>query len=140
MKVAAATVSTDPAPSRSALSHWPVQLMLVPSSAPFLRGARLVVCADCVPFAVPDFHQRYLDGRSVVVGCPKLDDIDVYRRKLAEIVSIASLESLLVVRMEVPCCGGIVRAVVEARDAGAPGLPIQVDTVGIQGGIRTDTL
>jgi len=119
----------------SRLGHWPVQLMLVPPGAPFLKGAHLVVCADCVPFAVPDFHARYLDGKSIVVGCPKLDDLPHYHEKLAAIVAQARPASLTVVRMEVPCCGGIVRAAVDARDAVAPNLLVEVHTVGIEGGI-----
>ncbi len=138
-RAAAATAPTVPAsaeiPAVSHLSHWPVQLMLVPPGAPFLKGADLVVCADCVPFAVPDFHARYLQGRSIVVGCPKLDDLPHYHEKLAAIVAAAGPRSLTVVRMEVPCCGGIVRALVDARNSSAPGLPVEVHTVGIGGGI-----
>jgi hypothetical protein len=121
----------------SMLSHWPVQLMLVPPGAPFLKGSNLVVCADCVPFAVPDFHKRYLDGRSIVVGCPKLDDLDHYREKLKAIIAMAAPAKLTVVRMEVPCCGGIAAAVVEARDLSAPGLPVEVHTVKIGGDITS---
>lgn len=137
---AGAGIEASPVPDAPRLSHWPVQLMLVPPGAPFLKGAHLVVCADCVPFAVPDFHARYLDGRSIVVGCPKLDDLEHYREKLKAIVAEAGPASLTVVRMEVPCCGGIARAVTDARDAAAPGLPVAVHTVGIRGGISRQTL
>lgn len=124
----------------SALGHWPVQLMLVPPSAPFLRGAHLLVCADCVPFAVADFHRRFLTGKSVVVGCPKLDDLPHYFEKLRELVAVARPASLTVLRMEVPCCGGIAQALVQARDAVAPHLPIEIHTIGIQGASRCQTL
>ncbi len=124
----------------SALGHWPVQLMLVPASAPFLRGAHLLVCADCVPFAVADFHRRFLTGKSVVVGCPKLDDLPHYFEKLRELVAVARPASLTVLRMEVPCCGGIAQALVQARDAVAPHLPIEIHTIGIQGASRCQTL
>lgn len=123
-------------PSR--LAHWPIQLRLVPPGAPFLTGADIVVCADCVPFVVADFHQRYLDGRAVLVGCPKLDDLDEYRQKLRQIVAQAKPVSLTVIRMEVPCCAGIAHAVREARDLEAPDLPMEIHTIGIQGSIQRE--
>ena len=129
-----------PAQAPTSLSHWPVQLMLVPPHAPFLAGADVLVCADCVPFAVADFHDRWLAGRAVLVGCPKLDDIDLYREKLRQMVASARPASLTVLRMEVPCCGGIARAVVDARDAAAPGLPVTVCTVGIAGDVRAESV
>ena len=119
------------------LGHWPVQLMLVSPSSPFLKNADLVVCADCVPFAVPDFHDRYLAGRAVVVGCPKLDNLQHYREKLTEILRVAAPQSVTVLRMEVPCCGGLAGAVVEARDLTMPDLPVSVHQIGIKGDIRT---
>jgi Fe-S-cluster-containing hydrogenase component 2 len=133
----AATAPADEEPSR--LGHWPVQLMLVPPNAPFLRGADLLVCADCVPFAVADFHRRYLDGRAVLVGCPKLDNIDYYRDKLAEVFAVAKPRRITVLRMEVPCCGALARAVVEARDEAAPEMPVEIHTIGIHGGVRRET-
>lgn len=129
-----------PSPEPSALANWPVQIRLVPPSAPFLMGADLVVCADCVPFAVPDFHRRYLEGRVVLVGCPKLDDVAADQQKLTAILNLARPRSLTVLRMEVPCCGGIVRAAVAARNATMPDLPIAVHTIGIRSGIEVDTL
>ncbi|MGI5860531.1 MAG: ATP-binding protein [Myxococcales bacterium] len=130
--------STAAGPSQ--LGHWPVQLQLVSPRAPFLQGADLLVCADCVPFAVPDFHQRYLAGRAVVVGCPKLDDIEHYREKLAAIVYHAQPKSLTVLRMEVPCCGGIAQALVAARDVAAPELPVELHTIGVDGSISVQKL
>lgn len=126
--------------SPSALTHWPVQLMLVPPGAPFLKGADLLVCADCVPFAYPDFHRDYLNGRAVLVGCPKLDDLEHYRAKLQEIVATAQPASLTVLRMEVPCCAGIARALIEARDQWAPHMPLAVHTIGIHGDVRKEIL
>ncbi len=119
------------APAKSALSHWPVQLRLVPPTAPFLAGADILVCADCVPFAVPDFHERYLRGRAVLVGCPKLDDLETHRAKLVQILAVAKPRSVTVLRMEVPCCAGLANAVIEARDAAAPNLEIHVEIVPI---------
>jgi NAD-dependent dihydropyrimidine dehydrogenase PreA subunit len=127
------TQSTATIPE-SALSHWPIQIKLVPVGAPFLKQADLLICADCVPFSVPDFHSRYLQGRALLVGCPKLDDIDLYRHKLKEIFSSCDPRSITVLRMEVPCCGGITHAVVEARNLAAPRLPVEIHTIGIQGG------
>lgn len=121
-------------PSR--LTNWPVQLKLVPPNATFLKGADLLVCADCVAYAVPGFHTRYLGGRAVLVGCPKLDDLAYYREKLKAIFTEARPASLTVLRMEVPCCGGIVQAVLEARDLVLPDLPVEIHVVGIGGEIH----
>jgi len=118
----------------SALSHWPVQLMLIPPGADFLDGADLLICADCVPFAVPNFHTRFLDGRAVLVGCPKLDDAGHYRQKLEAIFAAASPRSITVLRMEVPCCGGLAQIVTEARDAAVPDCPLDIRGVRIQDG------
>jgi len=123
---------TEPT-QESALRQWPVQLMLVPPFAPYLAGADLLISADCVPFAVPDFHSRFLEGRAVLVGCPKLDDIQFYREKLANIFEVAKPKSVSVLRMEVPCCGGIAMAAIEARNESGPGIPVDVYTVGIEG-------
>ncbi|HBN09386.1 MAG TPA: 4Fe-4S ferredoxin [Cyanobacteria bacterium UBA8530] len=119
----------------SQLSHWPVQLRLVPPAAPFLQGSDLLICADCVPFAVPDFHSRYLAGRAVLVGCPKLDDLEHYREKLKAVFLEARPSRVTVLRMEVPCCGGLAQAAMEARDRVIPETPLEIHTVGVQGGI-----
>ncbi len=124
----------------SQLGHWPVQLRLVPAFAPFLKNADLLVCADCVAFAVPDFHERYVAGRAVLVGCPKLDDLAYYREKLESIFAEARPRRITVLRMEVPCCGGIANAAVAARNAAAPDVPLEIHTVGIRGGIVTETV
>jgi len=119
---------------QSQLGHWPIQLMLVPPGAPFLSGADILVCADCVPFAVPDFHSKYLAGKAVLVACPKLDDLEFYREKLRAIFATAKPNSLTVLKMEVPCCNGIAMAALEARDYAAPEVPVRVETIGIRGG------
>ncbi len=118
---------------QSQLIHWPVQLKLVPPQAPFLKNSDLLVCADCVPFAVPDFHQRFLRGKALVVGCPKLDDLEYYRNKLKDILKEARPRSLTVIKMEVPCCYGIADSLIEARDQVLPEVPITVHTIGIRG-------
>ena len=123
-------------PPASSLDHWPVQLMLVPPHARFLQGADLLVCADCVPFAVPDFHARYLSGRAVVVGCPKLDDLAHYAQKLAAIVQQAQPRRLTVARMEVPCCQGIAQAAIQAALGSNTPFPVEEHVVAIRGGIE----
>lgn len=120
---------------RRSSSTWPVQLTLVPPQAPYLQGANLLVCADCVPFAVPDFHSRYLNGRVVLVGCPKLDDIEFYRQKLRNIFDAADPASITVLRMEVSCCRGIAQAVLKTRDQTMPDVPVEIHTIGVQGDI-----
>lgn len=119
----------------SELTHWPVQLRLVPPNAPFLKNADLVICADCVPFAVPDFHARYLFGRAVVIGCPKLDDVAYYKQKLVEMFKASRPMRVTVLRMEVPCCGGLAQIALEARAEAIPDTPLEVHVIGIQGGI-----
>ena len=127
---AAPTTQLEP----SGLSQWPVQLMLIPPGAPFLVGADILVCADCVPFAMPNFHTRYLNGRAVLVGCPKLDDAAHYRQKLEAIFAEAKPKSITVLRMEVPCCCGLSHIVTEARDVAIPECPLEIEVVRIQGG------
>jgi hypothetical protein len=109
----------------SALSHWPVQLKLVQPAAPFLKGADLLLVADCVPFAMADFHGRILRGRPVVVGCPKLDDAEFYAERLAEILRQAQPRSLNVVFMEVPCCSMLLGIAEEARRRAATATPLE---------------
>jgi Pyruvate/2-oxoacid:ferredoxin oxidoreductase delta subunit len=137
---AAERPSPGEAPAKSLLGHWPVQLMLVPPHAPFLKNADLLICADCVPFTVPDFHNRYLAGRAVLVGCPKLDDLNHYFNKFKAIFAEAAPRSITVLRMEVPCCGGIAQAVLQARNETAPGIPVEVHTIGIQGSIQCERI
>lgn len=120
-------------PVRSELSNWPVQLRLIPPDAPSLEGADLLLAADCVPFALADFHGRFLRGRPVVVGCPKLDDPECYVRKLADILTCSSVRSLTVVHMEVPCCSGLIRIAEAAIEAARRDVPFYDITVSIQG-------
>jgi NAD-dependent dihydropyrimidine dehydrogenase PreA subunit len=122
------------APSR--LAQWPVQLHLVPVQAPYFRGAELLVAADCVPFAYPGFHEELLAGRALVVGCPKLDDLSAYVEKLGCIVAENELRSVTVVRMEVPCCGGISMAARKAVEASGRPIPFRDVIVGVSGTIR----
>lgn len=117
----------------SELMNWPVQLKLVPPSAPYLRGADILVAADCAPVAVPDFHSRYLRGKPVIIACPKLEDNAPQVEKLAEIVRVARPASLTVLRMEVPCCGGLVRVAEEAVRRSGLDVPVSVVVVNLDG-------
>lgn len=117
----------------SRLGQWPVQLHLVSPDAPYLRGADLLVAADCVPFAYARFHEDFLDGRRVLVGCPKLDDLSAYAAKLADLFRRAAPKSVTVVKMEVPCCNGIALAVRQALTVSGHAAPVEVATVGIAG-------
>lgn len=124
----------------SELTHWPVQLALLPPHAPALRGARLLIAADCVPFAYADFHRTLLKGRAVVVGCPKLDDVEAYVEKLAAIIQSNGLQEIVVARMEVPCCRGIVGAALAARQQAETPVPISEVIVSVSGEVlQTNT-
>jgi Pyruvate/2-oxoacid:ferredoxin oxidoreductase delta subunit len=128
------TVAAEPSGGvASRLAQWPVQLALVPPTAPYLDGADLLIAADCVPFAYADFHRDFLEGKALVVGCPKLDDLDFYRDRLTQMLSRADVRSVTVLRMEVPCCGGIVQAAVDAARAAGKGTPVRAVTIGIGG-------
>jgi hypothetical protein len=128
-----------PAPTtgESRLAQWPVQLHLVPVTAPWFRGADLLVAADCIPFAYARFHDDFLAGRALVVGCPKLDDLGAYVEKLQRICESNDLRSVTVVRMEVPCCGGISMAAHRAVQASGKAVPIRDVVVGVDGTLRT---
>jgi Fe-S-cluster-containing hydrogenase component 2 len=117
----------------SELTNWPIQMMLAPPSAPWLRDADVLLVADCVPFALADFHSRFLRGRPVLIGCPKLDQADFYVKKLAQILQVAQPRSLTVVHMEVPCCSGLTRIATLAREAAESTVPLHDVTISIQG-------
>ena len=119
----------------SRLTNWPVQLKLLPVHAPYLSGARLLVCADCVPFSFADFHERFVRDRVVLVGCPKLDDAALYVEKLAEIFRIHDIRDVEVAYMEVPCCTGMVRIVESALASSNRDIPFRATRVGIRGDI-----
>lgn len=116
----------------SKLRQWPVQLTLVPTNAPYFRKADLLITADCVPFAYGNYHNDFLKNKSVVVGCPKLDDIQHYTEKLTEIIRSNDLESVTVLKMEVPCCSGMALAAKNARDKSSINIPIEIVTIGIE--------
>lgn len=118
----------------SALQNWPVQIKLAPIHAPYFDGAKLLVAADCTAYAYSRFHQDFIHGKITLIGCPKLDSID-YSEKLTEIIRSNDIKSVTVVRMEVPCCGGIEAAVKNALMASGKFIPWQVYTIGTDGRI-----
>lgn len=121
----------------SELSHWPIQLRLVNPNSSWFDGKDLLICADCVPFAFGAFHQKFLQGRNLVVFCPKLDaDKQEYIKKLAEIFRTHTITSIQILRMEVPCCGGVVNIVTDALSLVNKQIPINVQTITINGQIK----
>jgi hypothetical protein len=121
---------------QSQLRQWPVQLHLVPTTAPYFQNADLLIAADCVPFAYGDFHKDFLKGKVLVIGCPKLDDNRFYQEKLTELLHLSSVRSVTVLRMEVPCCGGIVGAAAQALAASGKDIPFSEVVIGIDGTVK----
>lgn len=119
----------------SLLVNWPVQLRLVPVRAPYFDGSKLLIAADCAPFAFGDFHGQLLAGQTLVVGCPKLDDADLYRRKLAQIFLQNDIREVEVVYMEVPCCYGLVHLVQRALEDSEKEIPLALTKIGVKGDI-----
>ena len=135
---AAVLAAKNHSPTQSQLRQWPVQIKLAPIHAPWLNGAKLLIAADCTAYAYANFHQDFIRDHAVLVGCPKLDSID-YSVKLTEILKSNDVRSVTVVRMEVPCCGGIEFAVKKALQASGKLLPWSVVTVSTDGKILDRT-
>ncbi len=123
-----------PTKAQSRLFQWPVQIKLVPVNAPYFDGAKLLIAADCTAYAYAAFHERFIKGHITLVGCPKLDSVD-YSEKLTEIIRNNDIKSVTVVRMEVPCCGGLEHAAKTALQQSGKFIPWQVVTVSIDGNI-----
>lgn len=117
----------------SELRQWPVQMQLVPPTAPFLRDADLLLAADCVPFAYADFHRDFLPGKALLIGCPKLDDGQAYLQKLTAMLSQNTIRRLTVLHMEVPCCSGLIVLARQAIAASGKDIPLETVRIGIQG-------
>jgi hypothetical protein len=117
----------------SALTHWPVQIKLVPSTAPFLKGAHILVAADCTPVAYPNFHSDFLKGRIVLVGCPKFDDTEEYINKFAGIFKVANIQSVTVLTMEVPCCSKLPSIVRQGMAIAGKSMPVEVIVISARG-------
>ncbi len=118
---------------QSMLGQWPIQLTLVPPTAPFLQGADLVLAADCVPFAYAGFHRDFLKDHSLLVACPKLDDFQAHLKKLTDILSHSQMKGLTVVHMEVPCCSGLVHMAKQAIQLNGKDIPFKEVTISIKG-------
>ena len=115
------------------LRQWPVQLTLVSPQASYFKDADLLVAADCVPFAYPNFHSDFLAGKSLVIGCPKMDDVDFYTEKMTEMIKTSNVKSITLVNMEVPCCFGLQSIVEEAVKKSRRVLPIRQTVITIKG-------
>lgn len=123
----------------SNLGHWPVQLMLVPENAPFLKDKDLIVLADCVAVAYPNLHSKFLKGNAVVMGCPKFDDGELYTKKLKGMIQNSGIRSISVVNMEVPCCFGLQRLVESAVEQTPRKIPFKQYVIGIRGEILSES-
>jgi Pyruvate/2-oxoacid:ferredoxin oxidoreductase delta subunit len=133
------SVTINPQPplgnQASALSHWPVQIRLIPPNAPFLKGADLLVVADCVPVAFPSLHQDLLEGKVVMIGCPKFDDAEAYIEKFTAIFKTSGVKSVTTAVMEVPCCAGLPWMVEKGLAAAKAGIPYNQIVVSTRGEI-----
>jgi NAD-dependent dihydropyrimidine dehydrogenase PreA subunit len=116
-----------------ALGHWPVQLRLIPATAPFLKDATLLITADCVPVAAPSFHSDYLQGKVVMLGCPKFDDADFYIEKLADIFTHNNIQGITMMVMEVPCCSKMKWIVERAMEKSGESIPVHRVTISTTG-------
>jgi hypothetical protein len=138
-----ASVAVDPRPSAEAsgpsrLSHWPIQLKLIGTIAPFLNNADLLVAADCTAFATPFFHSEFLKDRKVLIGCPKLDDAMQYVEKFAQIFSTTPIKSVSCLRMEVPCCGGMTVILREALKKAGKDIPLTETVISVKGDLLAE--
>ena len=116
------------------LQNWPVQIKLAPVNAPYFNGAKLLIAADCTAYAYASFHQDFIRNKVTLIGCPKLDQVD-YSEKLTEIIQNNNIQSVTIVRMEVPCCGGLEMAAKKALQSSGKFIPWQVITINIYGNI-----
>ena len=130
----APTPAAPAAAQPSQLGQWPCQIKLVPVNAPYFDGAKLLIAADCTAYAYANVHQEFMKGKITLIGCPKLDDVD-YSEKLTQIIAKNNIQSVTVLRMEVPCCGGLENAVIKALKNSGKFLPWQVVTFSVDGKI-----
>lgn len=118
---------------QSRLQQWPVQITLVPPNAPYFKDAELLIAADCVPFAYADFHRDLLKGKILLVGCPKLDDLSFYQKKITQILKDNIIKSVTYAHMEVPCCFGLVNVIKSAISASGKNIPFEEVVISIKG-------
>lgn len=129
-------VETHDYASQSELRQWPVQLHLINPQAPYYRNADVLIAADCTAYALADFHQRHLKGKSLAIACPKLDsDLDVYINKITAMIDHAGINTITVMVMTVPCCGGLLQIVKSAVSAAQRKVPVKLMVVSIEGSI-----
>lgn len=121
----------------SSLGHWPVQIKLVPAGAPFLKGADLLIAADCVPVAYPSFHADFLKGKAIMIGCPKFDNAEEYVEKLSQVFKVSGIKSITSVVMEVPCCSAMPVIIKKALAKSAMDIPLKEIVVSARGEILT---
>jgi len=126
------SVPAGPA-AASQLSHWPIQIRLIPPHAPFLQGADVLIAADCTAAAAPDFQKKYLAGKTVMMGCPKFDDADSYVQKFTEIINTCSLKRITILIMEVPCCSAMNAIVRRALNQASVSVPVEQITISTRG-------
>lgn len=126
--------AATPVAMTSQLSNWPVQIKLAPVQAPYFAGAKLLIAADCTAYAYANFHQEFIRGKVALIGCPKLDSVD-YSEKLTEIIKNNDIQSVTIVRMEVPCCGGLEMAAKKALQESGKFIPWNVVTISIDGNL-----
>ncbi|HTP03966.1 MAG TPA: hypothetical protein VMM54_02280 [Nitrospirota bacterium] len=134
--------SVAPSPAASdrdvRLTQWPIQIKLVGTVAPFLQDADILVAADCTAFATPGFHEKFLPGRKVLIGCPKLDDAMQYLAKFTEIFSTIAIKRVTCLRMEVPCCGGMTAVLKEAITRSGKNIHLIETIVGVKGDVLSE--
>jgi len=129
-------MSTEIGPSvslASELTQWPIQLKLIPPKAPYFQDVNLIIVADCVPFAYANFHQDFLKGKSIVIGCPKLDDAQFYEKKLTELFLQSKIRSVTIINMEVPCCHGLYHITKNAIQRSGKDIPMKQIIISIKG-------
>jgi ferredoxin len=128
--------SSEPAPKlQSRLRQWPVQIMLVPPMAPYLKDADLLIAADCVPFALANFHEELLKDKVLLVGCPKLDNVEYYKEKFINIFKTNNIKSVTIAHMEVPCCFGLHKLITDAISESGKDFPLKTVVIGVKGEI-----
>ncbi len=132
----AVPVDTAPAKGNSELTNWPIQLMLVPVTAPFFNNADVLIAADCTAFSIPEFQGKFVKGKKLIIACPKLDNAKLYVEKLTRILSDNTIKSVSVSRMEVPCCGGLTHIVKEAIKQSGKNIPYGETVIGIKGDVK----
>jgi len=130
--------SKPKARAEAKLRQWPVQIMLVPPNAPYLQDAELLIAADCVPFSYANFHEDFIKDHIIMVGCPKFDNMEYYANKFRDIFQENEIRSLTYVKMEVPCCSGMIPVIESALEASGKNIPLKVITISIKGEIMDE--